>query len=161
MEVARIQFEGLNIQELTNYQNYLQDHLDEVHHQIQRQDDHPPPDQSYRDQPEHSDGDRDGYHQQALHHYDAYPDDYENQANPDGYNQESEYDYDWDYPEDYPEEYHPQYDDWNDQDEIQQINYHETYITNDPDEECFLDCNIEERHSVSECPINNPPYEDY
>ena len=144
MEVARIQFEGMSLGELTNYQNYLQDHLDEVHHQIQLQDDHPPPDQLEPNQPysdeenyqdinlhgtyitdnpneichmpcgvqyQHTLGEcpeqdyEEDDHPQALHHYDAYPEDYPQ----DGY-REPEYDYDWAHPDDYYDGYETDYD---------------------------------------------------
>ena len=146
MEVARIQFEGLNIEELTNYQNYLQDHLDEVHHQIQLQDDHPPPDQ-FDDQP-YSDEE---INQQAINLGEPY---FTDDPDEECYN-----DCGVDYRHSVSE--CPQ-NGWDEEDEqIQHINFHGSYITDDPDEECFNNCGEDYRHSVAECPINNPPYEDY
>ena len=150
MEVARIQFEGLSINELTNYQNYLQDLSDEVHHQIQLQDDHPPPDQ-FEDQPDQPYSEEEENYQQDINLHGTYITD-----NP---HEECFLDCGEDYRHSVSE--CPQ-NGWDEEDEqILDINYHGPYFTEDPHELCTNNCGEDYEHSVSECPVNNHPYEDY
>ena len=65
-----------------------------------------------------------------------------------------------------PDHDHPPPDQFDDQpysdEEINQqaINLGEPYFTDDPDEECYNDCGVDCRHSVSECPQNGWDEED-